>query len=150
MRVYFKKGYILVISESIVKSVGKLQGIPYAKGMAFFPFILLREYKYASQQIINHELIHFRQELEMLIIGFYIFRTVEKLYIRIIKKKRGLDAYLLLSTEQEAYLFSNSLDYLRKRKAYSFFKYLKQKNQMHFGSPDSGVIYINGVEQRMY
>ena len=115
MRVYFKKGYILVISESIVKSVGKLQGIPYAKGMAFFPFIFLREYKYASQQIINHELIHFRQELEMLIIGFYIFRIVEKLYIRIIKKKKGLEAYLLLSTEQEAYLFSNSLDYLRKR-----------------------------------
>lgn len=72
---------------------------------------------------LNHEKIHWRQQIEMLIIPFYIWYIVE-LLIRNIKKNRE-DAYFSLGFEKEAYNNQNNLDYIRTRKPYSWLKYLK-------------------------
>jgi hypothetical protein len=41
--------------------------------MALFPVILFREKTFAEDEVMmNHELIHHRQQLELLILPFYI------------------------------------------------------------------------------
>lgn len=92
-----------------------------AKAMAFYPFLFTTSKIHPKMHayFINHELIHFAQQKELLIVGAWIFHILEWLYITIIKRKRGMDAYLLRSTEQEAYDNMFDLEYLSKRKSYS-------------------------------
>jgi GrpB-like predicted nucleotidyltransferase (UPF0157 family) len=92
-----------------------------AKAMAFYPFLFTTSKIHPKMHayFINHELIHFAQQQELLIVGAWIFHILEWLYITIIKRKRGMDAYLLRSTEQEAYDNMFDLEYLSKRKFYS-------------------------------
>ena len=70
---------------------------------------------------VNHEKIHWKQQLEMLVIFFYIWYLIEyliKLFIY------GSDAYRNLSLEREAYANEKNLDYLKTRKFYSWLKYI--------------------------
>ena len=73
-----------------------------------------------SQELINHERIHTAQLLEMGIIGFYIWYSVEWL-VRLVQ--RG-SAYRRLSMEREAYENQRDLDYLKHRKHFAWRKYL--------------------------
>ena len=53
-------------------------------GMALFPFILLKQKDFSlSSSLINHERIHLQQQLELLILPFYIWYFSEYLYFRI-------------------------------------------------------------------
>lgn len=89
--------------------------------MAIFPFILAREK--LSDVTINHERIHLRQQLEMLVIPFYLWYGVECL-IRFIQYRNWDEAYRNISFEREAYENENDLNYLEKRKFCSWIKYL--------------------------
>lgn len=89
--------------------------------MAIFPFILAR--KELSDVTINHERIHLRQQLEMLIILFYLWYGVEYLS-RYIQYRNWDIAYRNISFEREAYANENDLKYLEKRKFWSWVKYL--------------------------
>ncbi|RZK84416.1 MAG: hypothetical protein EOO98_16755, partial [Pedobacter sp.] len=52
-----------------------------AAGMAVFPFILLKSERFKSDtEIINHEKIHLRQQLELLILPFYILYLINYLF----------------------------------------------------------------------
>ena len=75
--------------------------------------------------VLNHEKIHWRQQLEMLIVPFYIWYFIELIIRRINHNK--FDAYVLLGFEKEAYQNQYNLNYLRKRKPYAWVKYLKIK-----------------------
>ena len=77
-----------------------------------------------TPQLINHERIHTAQMLEMLVVGFYLWYTVEWL-VRLLM--RG-NAYLNISFEREAYKHEDEPDYLEHRKHYAWVKYLKKKN----------------------
>lgn len=93
-------------------------------GMALFPFILVKESCLKSNtRIINHEKIHLRQQLEMLILPFYIWYGIEFLF-RWFKTKNKDVAYRSISFEREAYTNECNLNYLRKRKFWNFIKYL--------------------------
>ncbi len=93
-------------------------------GIALFPFIFIRKPEDKENNVlINHEKIHLRQQLEMLIIFFYIFYVIEY-YYWFFKLKDGYLAYRRISFEKEAYANENNLNYLRKRKFWSFRKYL--------------------------
>ena len=61
-----------------------------------------------TPQLINHERIHTAQMLEMLVVGFYLWYTVEWL-VRLLM--RG-NAYLNISFEREAYRHMYNLEYL--------------------------------------
>jgi len=74
-----------------------------------------------DKYIVNHERIHWRQQIEMLILPFYMWYLTELFIKRIYMNKR--DAYLSLSFEKEAFKNQNNLDYLNKRKPYSWFKH---------------------------
>jgi hypothetical protein len=69
------------------------------RGVTIWPFgIYIRRYNYSDiKKLKNHELIHWSK------------------------------AYIKLSHEQEAYDNDKNLSYLKKRKPYSWIKYLKHK-----------------------
>ncbi|MBP6387075.1 MAG: hypothetical protein KA327_10700, partial [Pseudarcicella sp.] len=54
----------------------------WVEGMAIFPFVLVKN-KNPDKRLLNHEKIHLRQQLEMLIVPFYIFYLGEYLYRRL-------------------------------------------------------------------
>lgn len=94
------------------------------RGLAFFPFVFVK-YRLDKQNIffLNHERIHLQQQLELLIIPFYIWYFLEFL-IRFIQFKQWSLAYQNISFEKEAYANENDLDYLKRRSFWKFLKYI--------------------------
>jgi hypothetical protein len=97
---------------SFILGMKKYGGI---RALAFFPFIIIPKETIIDDELINHERIHLRQQLEMLVIPFYIW------YLIAIYRK----GYYGVSFEKEAHSNDNDLTYLKRRKSYSFIKYLK-------------------------
>ncbi|WP_297332092.1 hypothetical protein [Flavobacterium sp.] len=92
--------------------------------MALFPFLLLKDKKYSSNQVLlQHEKIHFRQQAELLILPFYIWYITEYV-VRLVIYKNHSSAYKNISFEREAYANENNTGYLKNRKPYSFFKFI--------------------------
>jgi hypothetical protein len=90
------------------------------------PFgIYISEENITDVVTINHESIHWKQQLEMLILPFYIWYFLEWL-IRLIVN--GRNAYYAISFEHESYTNENNLKYLETRKHYSWLKYMKYKS----------------------
>lgn len=95
-------------------------------GFAFFPFMFLK-YKDLKQDVslLNHERIHLRQQLELLIIPFYLWYGIEFL-IRFYQYKVWYLAYRNISFEREAYSNESEITYLHRRPFWHFLKYLRQ------------------------
>lgn len=93
------------------------------RGLTFFPFVLLK-YKSAKNDsvLINHEFIHIRQQLELLVIPFYVWYFID-FGLKFIKYKNVKLAYKNIVFEREAYQNENDLDYLKKRSFWGFLKY---------------------------
>jgi hypothetical protein len=92
-------------------------------GMALFPFILIkyRHLRY-NEYLINHEKIHLQQQLEMLILPFYLLYGLNYLLNRF--KYRSHDAaYRNICFEREAYQNEDDLEYLQKRSLWRFWRY---------------------------
>lgn len=93
-------------------------------GLTVFPFIFLKFKTLKHNRVlINHEKIHLRQQLEMFIIPFFVFYTIEFL-LRFIAYKNWHDAYKNISFEREAYVNECNLDYLKNRLLWHFIKYI--------------------------
>lgn len=93
-------------------------------GLTIFPFILLGNKSHVADAVyINHEKIHLRQQLEMLILPFFIWYGCEFL-IRWIQYKTKADAYKNISFEREAYQKEAKLDYLASRSFWAFLGFL--------------------------
>ena len=93
-------------------------------GITLFPFIILRSPEYRKNKILlNHEKIHLQQQLELLVIFFYLWYVIEYYYLYF-KLKNSYLAYKSISFEREAYAMENDLNYLEKRKIWSFWKYI--------------------------
>lgn len=76
-----------------------------------------------NEVVLNHEKIHSAQMSELLFIPFYVFYVIEWL-IKLIIYGNGYRAYKNISFEREAYSNENNPVYLKRRKLYSFLKYL--------------------------
>lgn len=93
-------------------------------GITVFPFIFARKKSCKSDKtFINHEKIHIRQQLELLVVFFFIWYGLEFL-IRLIQYKDFRNAYRNISFEREAYTHERNLTYLTNRRFFSFIKYL--------------------------
>jgi hypothetical protein len=96
-------------------------------GLAAFPFVIVRK---AGDKVnlifLNHEKIHLQQQLELLIVPFFIWYSLEFLLRWYQYKDKNL-AYQNLSFEREAYANESNLNYLETRKYFSFLKYLQVK-----------------------
>lgn len=92
-----------------------LGGSKNVVGLAFWPFIFVSTKTKIDPVLINHERIHLRQQIEMLLIPFYVMYLIE-FYTK---------GYYNISFEREAYQNENDLLYLKKRKIFNFIKYFK-------------------------
>jgi len=102
----------------------KLFTSKWVTGIALYPFIVLRYPELKQNKIIiNHEKIHIRQQVELLVIGFYLWYLIEYLF-RLIQYKDHLKAYANISFEREAYTNQGDYNYVEKRRFWSFLKYL--------------------------
>lgn len=92
-------------------------------GLSLWPFIILKEHHLKDDAVLlNHEKIHLRQQVELLVIPFYILYLLEW-FLRLLVYLDGYKAYRNLSFEQEAFRNERDMDYLDKRSPFSFVKY---------------------------
>lgn len=143
-----------------IKNDGFLDTVlkPTIRGITLFPFgIYLREKLLKDRYIFNHEMIHWKQQMELFLTGFVIALVISGLTILngysywwlstliilpiftfyvwylvewFCKKSiypRGNEAYRNLSFEREAYKFGKNLDYLKRRKRFTWIKYIFKK-----------------------
>lgn len=92
--------------------------------MAIYPFILLKDkHQKADKSLINHERIHLKQQIELLILPFYLLYLFNYL-INLIRYKNHYLAYFNIVFEKEAYACDQNPDYLTHRKLFSWLKYI--------------------------
>jgi hypothetical protein len=95
------------------------------RAITLYPFVILKHKSLKDDAVlINHEKIHLKQQLELLIIPFYVWYVLE-FVVRLIIYKNWLLAYKSISFEREAYAKENDLNYLKSRSFWSFIKYLR-------------------------
>jgi len=136
MKVRFEKGYILIISATLVRLLGQIStGTKEAKGAAMFPFLFVKDESFLQPWLINHECIHFRQQFETLFIGLPIISFTERLYARFILKKTKEERYLYAAAEQEAYLNMDNPNYLNQRRWGDLFHYIRHKRNFKLIGP---------------
>lgn len=96
-------------------------------GMALFPFIVLKEKRDVSNNVmLQHEKIHLRQQMELLILPFFIWYGIEY-FIRILQYKNKNLAYRNISFEREAYANESQKGFLKERRFWNFLNYIKAK-----------------------
>jgi hypothetical protein len=89
-------------------------------GITLAPFGIYVKEKYINNKFtINHEKIHWKQQIEMLIIFFYLWYLLEFILKFLFK---GLKAYRLINFEKEAYTNDKDLNYLNNRKPFNWIK----------------------------
>lgn len=98
------------------------------RGLTVFPFVLIK-YRFDSENkvLVNHEKIHIRQQLELLVLPFFLWYFVEYA-VRLLQYKNANLAYRNISFEREAYANELDLDYLETRSFFRFLKYLRENN----------------------
>lgn len=112
------------------------------KAMNLFGAIFVRKGKTLTDIDKNHEYIHTLQMIETLFIGFYLWYGLEyvcrwawrffhKPSQPFYKRKWMRLAYYDISFEQEAYEFQKDENYIKNRKLFSWFKYLRKRKQMY-------------------
>lgn len=98
------------------------------RGLATFPFVFVK-YRVDKENLVfvNHEKIHLRQQLELLVFPFFIWYFIEYL-VRLVQYKKADLAYKNISFEREAYANEFNLEYLRNRSFMRVLNYLTLKN----------------------
>lgn len=134
MKCEWKKWYIQIWSSRLVRYGGSIIGLgKSAMAFAFWPFLVIRSDLRNSESIpelTNHEKIHLRQQLELLVIGAEILYLLEFIYARLFLKLPKKEAYYYVSLEQEAHINAPNLNYLQKRKLWALFPYLFSKKEI--------------------
>lgn len=100
---------------------------PYV-GITLWPFILIdssvkEKPAQAQEALIRHERIHLAQQLELLLVGFYILYIFE--FIAGLLVYNVIDtAYREISFEKEAYCNQGDENYLASRPLFAWVRYL--------------------------
>lgn len=98
------------------------------RGLTVFPFVFIK-YRFDSENkvLLNHEKIHIRQQMELLVLPFFLWYFVEYA-VRLLQYKNANLAYRNISFEREAYTNEEHLNYLETRRFFTFLKHLRVKN----------------------
>ena len=105
------------------------------KAIALFPFVFY--VGRVNEFTRNHERIHLKQQIEMLLVLFYLWYITEYI-IRFFQKAKFVSynnnwqwicdvhykAYRAISFEKEAFAMSSHLNYLKYRKFWAFIDYV--------------------------
>lgn len=96
-------------------------------GLTILPFIFVKtKYHKSDKRLINHEMIHIRQQMELLFFIFFIWYGIEWLCLYF-KYKNSNIAYRNISFEREAYENENNENYNKEKSLFSFLKYYNKK-----------------------
>jgi len=97
---------------------------PFVSAITIGPIVLLKDQSLLTNPaFINHERIHFRQQLELLFLPFFLLYTLEFL-LRLAYYHNLYTAYRNISFEREAYANQDNPNYLQNRKPLHFLLYL--------------------------
>lgn len=132
MKVQYKGWYIVIYSNALI-TIERFF-FKESQGFAVWPLIVFPASDFRNtgdtfRLKFNHERIHLRQQIELLLVFFYIFHFLEWFLHRIIQRKDQLEAYFLYTAEQEAYQHMTNDNYLRYRRFLSMFRYAKKINR---------------------
>lgn len=97
------------------------------KAITLLNYIFVRKGVRLADTDLRHEAIHWEQEKELLIAGFYLLYIAEFL-IRLTWYGNWHTAYRNISFESEAYVRQSEADYLYYRRHYAWFKYIKNNS----------------------
>jgi hypothetical protein len=109
----------MIVKNSKIPKLSSLVIDVYA--ITIWPFVFIRDE--GDPVTINHEKIHLRQQIEMLLLGFYVLYSVFWLLGKI-KGFTNSKAYYTIPFEKEAYENQHNFDYIENRKIYSWLRYL--------------------------
>lgn len=93
---------------------------PGAKAWALWPFIFIRDEKYKTEIVLNHERIHLAQQKEMLVIPFFVLYILHFIFNLITMNK---SPYKNIVFEKEAFENEDEWLYLWQRKFWAWIKY---------------------------
>lgn len=94
------------------------------RGLTLFPFVFMADKDDKLNAVfINHEKIHIKQQVELLVLPFYIWYFIE-FVVRWFQYKNTFVAYKNISFEREAYANEKDLNYLKKRSLWRFLNYI--------------------------
>lgn len=98
-----------------------------AAGMALFPFILVKTNTLKfNKSVINHEKIHLRQQLELLLVPFYTLYLLNYL-LNLLYYMQHDKAYRNIVFEREAYVNERNLDYLKHRRFWGWIRFFASR-----------------------
>ena len=103
--------------------------IPFlpAAGMALYPFILVKTDRLKlNKTVINHEKIHLRQQLELLLVPFYVLYLLYYL-LNLLYYMKHDKAYRNIVFEREAYIHERDLQYLSRRKFWAWTRFFSSR-----------------------
>jgi len=111
-----------------IRKMGWFLSLFPISGISLAPIAIYfrKEEYFNDERRVNHESIHWHQQMEMLIIFFYLWYLIEFL-IKFLYYWSWYKTYINLSFEREAYKHDDNLDYLLHRKWFSWMKYIFKK-----------------------
>ena len=134
MNLQFKGYFFILYSSPITRFLGRIVSLgDNAMAITFWPFIIIRpdlKTNPVLDELIRHETIHIRQQLELLLIGSWILYGFEYFYALYIKKLDKRQAYYYTALEQEAHRNAMNPNYLNERKPYAVLWYLFNKKHL--------------------
>ena len=89
------------------------------RGMTIYPFVFWRGE--LNDTFVNHERIHLRQQIELLVLPFFVIYILHYL-INFIRYADHMKAYKNIIFEKEAYGNEKNLEYLKTRKLFQCFR----------------------------
>ena len=96
--------------------------VPFMKsaGMALYPFILVKRKELkTNRELLQHEQIHLQQQIELLVLPFYVVYLLCYLY-NLWRFKDHYTAYMQIPFEREAYRHESEPDYMTRRKFWAW------------------------------
>jgi hypothetical protein len=103
----------------------KILSFGFARGMCLYPFVLIGKETEITEQLLTHEKIHLKQQLETFVVPFYLWYFLEFIF-RVFQYRNFEKAYRNISFEREAYHFESQGEYLNIRKKYAWTGFLNQ------------------------
>ena len=119
--------FVLIEESTIVRGLGELFR-SNLRGMAVYPFIMLKDTKLETPEVYNHELIHIKQMEETGVVGHAVIWLFDVIW-KTCKHRSLRKAYRNLMFEREAYAHMDEMGYIEKRRAYAWLR--KKDNQVN-------------------
>lgn len=110
--------FFLIEESRIVRGLGKLFKTNL-RGMAIYPFVMLKDTKLEMPDVYNHELIHIKQMEETGVIGHALIWFFDVVW-KTCKYRSASKAYRNLMFEKEAYAHMDEMGYVEKRKPFAW------------------------------